>query len=235
MTDVDAHDPEDQAADEAAPAAPGIGHNALTEDEEQALALQFKRQMDTLDAELEEAKDEVKSVRTSIKTLKAKIKQELGKDGVDLIADMQMLATEAGEAQMAAVIERQKRASRFMGATLGAQLGLFDTSEPDRTPIDDRAYMMGKVTAMDAMPAHPPHDPSTSAYRRWMEGWHDGAAVLTSLQKKQDAAAFEEDEQEELPEDGASYTEKGDVPTEDDEAAAPSEEDQSVDLNEDDE
>lgn len=85
--------------------------------------------------------------------------------------------TAENEARERAAIARKLKIAKIMGSALGNQLDMF--LEPDRTPITDRAYSEGEQASIENRPAKPSYDPSTAAFREYMEGFHDHQAKMT--------------------------------------------------------
>lgn len=169
-----------------AEAAAGPGHNSkaakpadLTEEQRQALALQWKKKYE---ASLGAKKAADAALKNTCKLIKA----ELGADGVDLIKDMLLLETDDGEAQLRARAERAKRAAMYMAAPLGSQFDFFD----DRMPATDRAFAEGKRDAMSDLPLANPYDPSVPQFGQYAEGWHAGQRALIDAQKARDERDF---------------------------------------------
>ena len=79
-------------------------------------------------------------------------------------------ATPEGEAIAKSLIASNLLAAAYMDADIGTQFTLF--IEPDRTPLTDRAFKEGQTAAMKNETANPKYDPSTEAYRLWMDGYH---------------------------------------------------------------
>lgn len=187
--------PSNEAANHVDPAA-GPGHNSgeaapkkpadLTEDQRQALAFSHKRQY-------EAALAKKKAADAEFKNACKRIKAELGDEGVDLIKDMILIATEEGEAKIRAAMERQMRAARYMAAPLGAQFEMFDA---DRTPAVDRARAEGRRDAMAGEALVNPYDSSVPQADAYAEGWHEGQKAAIEAQKVADGALFDAAERE---------------------------------------
>jgi hypothetical protein len=154
---------------------PSVGHNSkdatpeLTEDQRIALTFLHKKAYTTALAVKKQADADLKSVARLAKA-------ELGEDGLANIKDMIALESEEGEKKLKAQIERQLRVAKWMNVPFGAQGALFDAV--DRTPAVDKAYANGKRDGLAGEPQHNPHDPSTAQYKKYLEGWQDGQAVL---------------------------------------------------------
>src|ERR1019366_8670703 len=87
------------------------------------------------------------------------------------VKDAIWLATPEGEAEFKAEIANRMLAAAYVGADIGEQLSLF--LDHERTPLIDRAYKEGQACAMENRAAVPKYDPSTDAYKAFMEGFHD--------------------------------------------------------------
>lgn len=81
------------------------------------------------------------------------------------------LQTPEGEAEFKAEMASRLLAAAYSDADIGDQLSLF--LDGDRTPAVDRAYKEGQTCAMKNMAAVPKYDPSTDAYKAFMDGFHD--------------------------------------------------------------
>lgn len=106
-----------------------------------------------------------------VEKLERDVKAALKADGFTVkqmeIADS--LATVKGEAKVTGEVKDRLQVARWIGHPMGAQLDMFE--QPDRTPAADRAFDEGKQASMENKPRKPPHDPSTTQYGRWMEGY----------------------------------------------------------------
>ena len=164
----------------------GPGHNGppeLTDEQKQALALQWKKQFQSSLTAKNKAASEHSNLCKRMKT-------EMGKDAVDLVKTMIAMETEEGEAEVKAKIEMQMRAARYMAAPMGAQFDIFE----DRTPAVDRAREEGKRDGMAGETAVPSYDSGTPQYDAYMEGWHSGQAAIFDIQKLQDGEIFDQAE-----------------------------------------
>lgn len=171
----------DETDDEAPPAA---GHNLeqLTDDQRHALTAQYRTKYE---AALKAKKD----ADVTFKNVCKKAHAELGDTAVDDIKDMIAGSTPEGEkallARLIAQEERQARIARWLGLAPGAQPSMF---EQDRTPAVDRAFAEGKRVGLAGGNCAPPHSPDTEQHGRWMEGFHEGQAVLSKGFKPLSAA-----------------------------------------------
>lgn len=161
-------------------APPAAGHNLeqLTDDQRYALTVQHSRKYEASLAAKKKADADHKNICKAAHA-------ELGDTAVDDIQDLIAGKTAEGEKTLMARIkaeeERQKRIARWLGLALGAEPSMFDT---DRTPASDRAFAQGKRAGLAGDPCSPTHAPDTEQYRRWMEGFHEGQAVLAQGFKK---------------------------------------------------
>lgn len=156
------------------------GHNSeLTDGEKMALTIQHKRfYVETL--------AEKKAADAAFKNACKKAKAELGKDAVADIKDM-IAIEELGAEAIRANIERQHKVARWMSLPVGATPSFF---EEDRQPAEDRAYEEGKRAGMAGAAARPSYDPSVPQYQRFLDGFHDGNAILAQgIQKKREPSA----------------------------------------------
>lgn len=98
------------------------------------------------------------------------------------------LQTPEGEAEFKAEMANRLLAAAYSDADIGDQLSLF--LDGDRTPAVDRAYKEGQSCAMKNMAAVPKYDPSTDAYKAFMDGYHDeqGRMVKAGIGKLDTAA-----------------------------------------------
>lgn len=120
----------------------------------------------------------IKSLRAALNTATANLrngykraKAEGGFKKIDFDVAIAMETAEK-EAKEKAKIARALQIAKYMGSALGNQLDMFLEPEPDRTPLADRAFEEGESDAMQNIPARPSYDPSTEAYRRYLDGFH---------------------------------------------------------------
>lgn len=167
--------------------APGPGHNGLSDDDLQALFWQHKRAYGEALARKKEADAKFKN---ACKTAKA----ELGDGAVDDIKTAIELETEEGEAKISDRLRRILRVSRWAGASIGTQFDMFDEGV-DKTPADDRAFAEGKRDGLKGEPRKTDYHPSTSQYRRYMDGYQVGQeSLVRSKIKSTEPAAAEPEE-----------------------------------------
>lgn len=145
------------------------GHN-LADPQTQALFLQNLEKQKTLLGRMAKIQGEI---RAHGKVIKA--------DGFTMrqIKFAIQLQTPEGEATAKSLIANDLLAAQYIGADMGEQLSLF-LDEP-RVPIEDRAAKEGQADALAGKSAKPSYDPSTAAYRAYMEAWH--AAQKDMLEK----------------------------------------------------
>jgi ribosome modulation factor len=174
--------PKDDAADSAKP------NNApLTDEQQQALFFEHQKaykaaleKKKAADAAFKNQCKLIKSEGTSVKDIKAAIDLE----------------SEGGEERLREEIERKHRIARWLGLPVGTQPSFFD--EADRTPSIDKAMADGKRAGLKGESATPPKHYGGQQQGAWMEGWHEGQAVLMNRmgqkhdeQRAQDAADFD--------------------------------------------
>jgi len=156
------------------------GHNSsLTDEQRQALHL---NQHVPAYAKALEVK---KKADADLKNVAKLIKAEGG--SVNAVKLALALRTPEGEAAFRARLAEEHEIAIWNG--VGVQVDLFADA---RQPADDKAYDAGKRAGMAGETARPPHDPSTSQYKRWMDGHADGQAVLAKgfgqLDREKEAA-----------------------------------------------
>jgi len=138
------------------------GVNPEYDQEEKALFLQFKPEVKMLREALATANS---NLRNKYKSAKAQ--------GGFTKADFDTafaLETAEKEAKERAAIARKLKVAKMCGSSLGNQLDMF--LMPDRTSLSDRAFEEGESDVMQNIPARPSYDPSTEAYRRYLDGFH---------------------------------------------------------------
>lgn len=162
---------------------PGIGHNALTDDQRHALTADHAKKYETSLA----AK---KAADKAFKDICKRAHADLGDSAVLDIKDMLAASTPEGEKALVARIqaeeERQKKIARWLGLAPGTEPSMFDD---DRTPAVDRAFADGKRVGLAGGNCAPPHAPDTAQAAKWLEGFHEGQAVLSKGFKPLSAAA----------------------------------------------
>ncbi|CDX26852.1 hypothetical protein MPL3356_60589 [Mesorhizobium plurifarium] len=170
---------------------------AISDDQLQALTRQLAQKRAKLVAEEKTAKANRMNHDRLIKT-------ELGEHGLKEIKLLEELETPEGEKEFKARRERELRVARWAGLPVGSQ-GEFDL---DRRPIAEKAFEDGKRAGMKGEDCKPPHAPGTEAFDKWIEGWHEGQAILAAgfKQKPADPGAPEL-----LREEGKDQSDKPDV------------------------
>lgn len=152
---------------------PAAGHNQLSDDQLHALTAQHAKKYETALATKKAADKLLKDVCKAAHA-------DLGDTAVDDIKDMLAASSPEGEkillARLKAQEERQARMARWLGLAPGAQPSMF---ENDRTPAVDRAFADGKRVGLAGGNCAPPHAPDTEQAAKWLEGFHDGQAVLS--------------------------------------------------------
>lgn len=164
-------------------APPQAGHNQLSDDQLHALTASHAKHYETA---LAAKKAHDKAFKDVCKRAHA----DLGDSAVIDIKDMLAASTPEGEAALKARIqaeeERQKKIARWLGLAPGTEPSMFDE---DRTPAVDRAFADGKRVGLAGGRCDPPHAPETEQHGKWMEGFHEGQAVLSKGFKPLSAAA----------------------------------------------
>lgn len=154
--------PDTKAAEDNPRAVPG--NNILNDDQLRALHFNHKKLYEE-ELALKKAQD------AKFRNVCKLIKSEGG--SVDEIKLAIQLDTPEGEKAAQAKIEQQLRVARWNGADFGHQFALLP-----ETPSVDRAFEEGKIAGLKGVPKKPPHDSSVPQFKRWMEGYDDGQAVL---------------------------------------------------------
>ncbi len=148
-------------------ASPKAGHNSnLTDEQRQALHLNQHVPQYAKALEIKKKAD------ADLKNVAKLIKAEGG--SVNAVKLTLALRTPEGEAAFRARLAEEHEIAVWNG--VGVQVDLFADA---RQPADDKAYDAGKRAGMAGETAKPPHDPSTSQFKRWMDGHADGQAVLS--------------------------------------------------------
>jgi hypothetical protein len=143
--------------------APGVGHNGHPSDDD--LAMRFFGYQKRW-----------KAAKDALAIIEEEAKAACGKNVIRGFRTAEQLKDEKGEERLKERIEEQLRIARWMGVPIGTQTDLFP--EVDPTPIDDRAFTLGKMHGLAGEPRKPPHAPETSAYRRYMDGFSEGQDAL---------------------------------------------------------
>jgi hypothetical protein len=158
------------------------GHNSGNDDALQAAFLQLRGKWNAL-----------QSAKAAWKQRETDLKADIKNDGLRVsqfkIADL-LSQGKKGEAKVRGDVREKLQVARWVGHPMGKELDLFDL--PDRTPLAESARDAGKRAAMEGLTASPPHDPSTEAYREWMDGYHDETArrVRDGINDLGDGPAF---------------------------------------------
>lgn len=151
---------------------PGLGHNGpaeLTDDQRFALTAVHK-------AAYAKALETKKTADAALKQVCKIAKAELGATAVDDIKDLIALDTPEGEAAHKAKVDRMVKVARWMGLPVGTQGSIFDPV--DRQPAEDKAHAEGKRHGLAGDRQQNPHSPGTPQYQKYLDGFHDGQAVL---------------------------------------------------------
>ncbi len=115
------------------------------------------------------------------------VKADLGAKGLQDIKDIISLSTPEGEALMKAEMERQTRVMRWMNIPIGTQAGML--SEPDRTPITERAFNDGKRQGLAGETQSNPHHHTTEAHIHHNDGYAEGQSINAAGIKRLDPSA----------------------------------------------
>lgn len=154
------------------PNAPGSvpGHNSDGADETKKLSPDEERQ---LFLHHRTAWNHWLAKRAVVEQIEKDTKAALKADGFT-VKQMQIaddLLTVKGEKKVTGEVADRLKVALWTGHPMGAQLDMFE--QPDRTPLVDRAYDVGKQMSMENKPLKPPYDPDTEAYRVCAAGYHD--------------------------------------------------------------
>lgn len=140
----------------------------LTDDQKAALFFQHAKQY-------EKALDTKKQADAAFKNVCKLIKSEGSSvEEIKLAA----MSPEALDAKIRAEIERSQRLSRWLGMPVGTQISLLD--EIDRTPSTDKARADGKRAGLAGLDASPPFAKHLPQAQDWLDGWHEGQAVVAA-------------------------------------------------------
>jgi hypothetical protein len=115
------------------------------------------------------------AAKDTLAIVEEEAKAKLGKHAVRDIRTWALLKDEKGEQKLKEKIEAQMRIARWLGLAMGTQAELF---AEDRTPSVDRAYAEGKRDGLAGDPCKPDYAPELEQYRRYMDGFHEGQAIL---------------------------------------------------------
>ena len=148
---------------------PPAGHNTITSDQRQALALMHRR---IYRAKMAVKKEADAAVRNACKVLKS----DLGEFGLLQIKDM--LARETPEGAAKADAEMKARAEVRVWVSDDRQLDMFQAGP---RAVDSEAFQQGKIAGMDDLPCCSPYSESTADGEDWIRGWGIGKAVMDEL------------------------------------------------------
>jgi len=115
------------------------------------------------------------AAKDTLAIVEEEAKAKLGKHAVRDIRTWALLKDEKGEEKLKEKIEAQMRIARWLGLAMGTQAELFGE---DRTPSVDRAYAEGKRDGLAGDPCKPDYAPELEQYRLYMDGFHEGQAIL---------------------------------------------------------
>lgn len=154
------------------PAGPGHNSgNAGDLDDEHQQALHLNQHVPSY----EEALAAKKKADAELKNVCKVIKSEGGN-----LAEIKLtiaLRTPEGEKALKATLAYQMRAARWAGLPVGTQVDMFG---PDVRPLDERAKQEGKIAGLRGDECRPSYDAASDGYTPWIEGWHEGQAVLAA-------------------------------------------------------
>jgi hypothetical protein len=150
---------------EAGTAAPGIGHNSLTDEQTRKLALQH---IDKIAAKKAKVDSEVSDLRNLYRAAKA---DNISKAQIDFAIALRKDSDDEMTKKQAALMQ----AAAWIGHPLGKQFDLFGVE--DRTPSDERAYEEGKIEGMRGGERMPPSHYSPAAKALYAQGYDEGQAV----------------------------------------------------------
>lgn len=147
---------------------PKVGHNnpPLSDAERQALHFRHVKEYErelaakkTADANLKNTAKRIKSEGGSVRVVKLTIE----------------LATPEGEAAFRARMAEEAEVAAWNG--VGIQVDLF---ADERQPAEDCAFEEGRRAGMKGEPNKPPYDTSVPQHQKWLAGYGEGNAVLSS-------------------------------------------------------
>lgn len=147
--------------------APGAGHNKveLTPDEQRALFVHHRTRWNEYLAKKKLADD-----------FKKEIVRDLKNDGFS-VNDMKIADKLVDdEDKIRDEVEQRLRVAAWLGMPMGTQLSMF--TEPDRTPLVERAFEDGKTAGLEGRPRKPPFSPENPGYEQWMNGFYEGQKIL---------------------------------------------------------
>lgn len=161
----------------------GIGHNKceLTEDERRVLLYRHKALIAVHEKDVTDAQAGLSKARAARKSAFELAKSEYGPDAKADIEELFLLEKPRSGEALQADIERKMRLARWANVAQGFQGALFDFT--DRRPAVDAAREQGKTAGLAGDICKPPFDPSLPQHQAWLEGWHEGQAVVVSMLK----------------------------------------------------
>lgn len=145
---------------------------ALTPLQEKQLAFQQKAKYEKAQEKYQEAQKGTKKARAELMAVCKEIKAESGARRLGKIKTLIALDSPEGEEEIANHIRDQIEAAQWVEVAWANAIDVDLFDEPDRTPIDDRAFNEGQRTAMEEKPAHPPYSPGTTSFTNYMDGYH---------------------------------------------------------------
>jgi hypothetical protein len=139
--------------------------DGYTDENTQALFLDWRRKIEPVEAKLDDIKKDLRGLYE-----KAKAEGFTKSD----FAKARELTTEEGEHRLRADIERTRQLAKWLAVPLGSQLEMF----ADRTPARDQAAAEGKRDGLAGAKRKCDYDPNTEQYRAYMHHYDEGQAVL---------------------------------------------------------
>jgi uncharacterized membrane protein len=148
---------------------PPAGHNTITSDQRQALALMHRR---IYRAKMAIKREADAAVRNACKVIKA----DLGENGLLQVKDM--MARETPEGAAKADAELQARAEVRVWVSDDRQMDMFPVATKR---ADSEAFLQGKIAGMDDLPCASPYSESTVDGEDWIRGWGVGKSIMDEL------------------------------------------------------
>lgn len=140
----------------------------ITEDQLKVLFFQYKRKLKPLLVAEANAKDAVRKLYEQAK------KEGVTKKELELAIKLE---SDEGEEKIGAEVSRTLRIARWMGATLGTQLEMFEQSSAEKDFED------GKRAALDDQIRKPPAHLSQAAEQRWLAGYAEGVTQVNKTRE----------------------------------------------------
>lgn len=161
---------------------PTAGHNELSDLQRQALLIQGVVKIERLQEQMETIKADIRNTRKALKS----------EGFVRFEVDYALRLRKVDETEEMDRRRREARIARWLNHPIGTQTDLFDDEYTDRTPAVDKAFEDGRIAGMAGEKCEPPYVGGEQS-NRWIEGWHEGQAVLASEGFSPLSDAIEED------------------------------------------